>query len=499
MCGLHPRRYEFLSKGKRITDDHISPTGRASDPRGVFTPAHFGGSGSPPTLSLVPRRRIGALLIAVASASLAAAAPAIAADPVLIYAPSEGAREIHDALGDPTRRQAPVLSDARWPRSRLVGKVAGRDLADRDASEIAATLRAGWRHPEVGGRVAIDEVNPNQWTAAGAQALRTALTSLGTDAQRVVVYAAPSLVEQVGRTDPRDPLDEPLGALVDAVSLAGDTYLVTYRGDLQPFPHATMAAHLTRWSERWPDDRGELHLLIGPDGGIGQAALWDRVRSSPAGRELLASGPGAYRPGAADAGRAWAQAYERHRADPTAAASGGDVQVPIPGGLTLTAGTGRSVLVTASRPGRVVVTLTAAGGGPRRAIRKLATPTAGPIAIALPGDARPGRYVVEAVLEGSGLIDRQSVAVTLARPRGLRLRYGGGVFTLTVPRGTRAILRIQGPRIAPRAIAKVTGPATRRIRRPRQLRPGRYVAIAVTPAADGRQEARARFRIPRRR
>jgi hypothetical protein len=353
----------------------------------------------------------------VAVGALLATTPALAsaADPPLLYLPAEAARVVNDGVGGGTLRQAPIVPDSRWPAARTVGKVSGRDLAGAGAGAIAARLRAGWRQPAVGGLVAVDEVTPSQWNTAGAGALAEAMDQLGGDAQRVVFYAAPSLVERVGRTDPRRPLDPVLAVLVDAMSRGRATYLLTFRGNLSAFPPREMATHPTRWLGRWPAGRGELRLMLGVDGDIGQRELWTRARSTAAGRQMLANGPAAYGLRDVAAGRAWVEQYRSFRASPTVSVAGGDYPVPVPGGLTLTAAGAGRVRLTIARPGRAVVTVAPRAGGTLRAIRKLTGPTAGGLVIRLPSDTRPGVYRVSAVLIGDGLRDRASVIVRVRR------------------------------------------------------------------------------------
>lgn len=421
-------------------------------------------------------------------------AAAGAADPVILYAPADGAAAAHDALrgSAATVRQGPAARNARWPRSARLGKASGRELSTRSAPEIASILRRSWSADFSGGRVAVDEITPAQWDVAAAGRLRRAMEILGSDARRVSFYASASLVEQVGRTDPRRALSPKLGGLLDAMSRGRSTYLQTYRGNLQPFPAREMATHPTRWRARWPGGRGTLHLLIGPDGGIGQRALWDRVRASAAGRALLANPPGGYGLRTAAAGRAWAARYRAHLRAPTARPPGGDVAVARPGGLTLTRSGPRAVRVGIGRQGRAVVSFRRMPVGARRAIRKLNGPTASPVLVRLPARVKPGRYQVQVVLQGNGLTDRRVVTTTIRR-RPLRLRHARGVFTLTVPAGVRAVLRISPPRGRDRAIAKVVGPRTRRIPRPKDLRRGRHTAIAVGVGAGGRRQASVRF------
>jgi hypothetical protein len=362
--------------------------------------------------------RTGIARVAVALSPLALAAfPAAGAgaDAPLLYLMKEPAAAAHDALGGPTLRQAPMTPDGRWPSARVVGKVRGRDLAGRSPARIAALLRAGWHQQHVGGLVAVDEITPKQWSARSASALARAMVRLRGDADRVIFYAAPSFVERVGRADPRRALPAPLSRLVDAVSRGRATYLLTYRGDMSPFPARVMAMHPTRWAARWPAGRGELRVMLGPDAGAGQPEVWARLRATVAGRALLANGPAAYGLTTPAAARAWVAQYRAFRAAPNVSVSGGDYPVPMPGGLTLSAAGRNRVKVRIDRPGRAVVTMKRIGGGRLRAIRKLSGPTGRDVVVRLPGDTRPGRYRVQAVLIGDGLRDRAAVVVKVRR------------------------------------------------------------------------------------
>ena len=425
---------------------------------------------------------------------LVGAPPAAAQERVILYTPVAGAAAVHDTLDQPTLRQAPVLPNRRWPTGRLLAKLSGKELSRLSAARIEGRLRAAWRDRNTGGRVAIDEISPVHWSRDGALRLRAAMLRLGSDRRRVTFYAAPAMVEQVGRRDPRRALPAKHSILIDAMSRGRATYLLTYRGNLQPFPAREMATHPTRWLPRWPARRGSLHLMLGPDGGIGQDALWNRVRASPAGRRLLANGPAAYGLRTAADGRAWARAYRRYLAAPGAVPPDGDYPVPVPGGLGLRRSGARAVTVTAARRGRVVVSMTPARGGQRRAIRKLVAPHRA-TRVVLPRNARPGRYRVQAVLQGDGLLDRRAVVVTVRRPR-VGLTYKGGVFTLRLPRGVRAVLTLVPPNGRRRAIGRAAGPGVRRIRLPQGLPEGRYTAIAGTSGAGG-QKPRVSFRVRR--
>ena len=256
----------------------------------------------------------------------------------------------------------------------------------------------------------VDEITPSHWTAAGAAALAGALDRLGPDANRVMFYAAPALVEQVGRVDPRRALPARLAAIVDALSRGRATYLLTYRGDRTAFPAREMATHPTRWAARWPAGRGELRVMLGPDGGAGQAELWTRLRATPAGRDMLARGPAAYGLTTVAAARDWLAQYRAFRAAPTVAVAGADYAVPSPGGLTLAAAGNRRVRVTISRPGPRRGDHDAARRRQGRA-PSASSPARRGVLVRLPADSRPGVYRIQAVLIGDGLRDRASLHV----------------------------------------------------------------------------------------
>ena len=365
------------------------------------------------------RRRAAALAAAGAAGAIVAlpSAAAGASDPPLLYLSEETASVIHDGLGVNTLRQAPIQPNRRWAAPGLVGKVSGGDLSGKGPKGIVATLSAGWRQAGVGQLVAVNEIRPKQWTTSGAQSLAKALISMGTDANRVIFYASPAFVEQVGRADPRAPLPARTRWLFDAVTRGRATYLQTYRGDLSPLPPREMAAAPTRWLARWPggSDRGELRVLLGADGGLGQAELWARVRSTPAGRELLSRNPGAYGLRSAADAREWLAQYGAHRSSPGQSATGVNYPVPQPGGLVLEAAGNNRVRLQLTRTGNAVVTTQRLSGGFVRAIRKLTGPTRGSLLIRLPQDTRPGRYRVRAVLIGDGLKDRAGVVVKVTR------------------------------------------------------------------------------------
>lgn len=327
-----------------------------------------------------PRMFRSAAIVVALAPVLGAPALAAAEGEVILYAQAAPAEAIHEAGLDTAFRQGPAAASFRWPGSHRLGKVDGTALSGMSADGMAEALREAWER-DGSALVGVDEILPAHWTAGDARRLRLALAWLGPDAGRVVFYASPSLVERVGRADPRYPLPARLAAILDAVSRGRATYLATYRGDLQPFPAREMATHPTRWIARWPAGRGTLHLLVGPDGGLGQARLWDRVRSTPAGRALLDNGPAAISLATRDAGLEWLAAYWEHELAPEASPPGGDVVVPTFGGLLLRAVRG-GVTISIARHGRAVLRLVPRGQGRGRVLRVLTGPTAAQCAFA---------------------------------------------------------------------------------------------------------------------
>jgi hypothetical protein len=345
-----------------------------------------------------------------------------------------------------------------------------------------------------GGLVAVDEVTAQAFDADGAPALASALEALGPDARRVVLYVSPGVMAQVGRADPRAALPRSLDPLLGALRRAGSVMLLAYGGEGAPLDRQALGTFLTRWADRWGEDRSALHLVLGPDRGVGQDEVWARARATPAGRAILANGASAWGLQTAGEGLAWLRARREFLAAPDAAPPGGDVQVPVGGGLALTAPAGRTVWVTFARPGRVVLRLVPPGAVRGRVVAKLPGPVVG-ARVRLPADVRPGPYRVVAVARGDGLRDAVSAEMQVRRPpggsAGLRIAPAGrGVRLWLAPR-TRAVVRLvpRGERRG-RVIAKVSGPATAvRVGLPPDVRPGRYRVVVVALREGARATA----------
>jgi hypothetical protein len=446
-------------------------------------------------------RRVPLLALAV-GAALVAPGPALGVVP-LVYAPADAANAIHDGPGGAAGlttalRQSPIFDDPRWPLDRRVGKVTGRQLAPLGAAGIADALRAAWSERDAGGRVAIDEFVPGQWTDAGAGELAQAMRALGADAERVFVYASPALVAQAGRVDPRRPLTGRLASLFAATADAGRAYLELYTGNLEPLPARDMAIVATRWRGRWPAARADrLHALIGPGGATGQAEIWRRVRASPAGRAILANGPGAYGlPTVAD-GLAWLAAYRDFLASPGSPPPGGDTPVPAGGAVVLTLPPGGGLAPGApltlrfSRGGRAIVRLIDSAGRRRVIAARTIPASGGTLRATIPRRLRPGRYRLAVTLVGDGLTDsleralRIRPATVTARVR-VRLTAAGWALLVRPSAATRLTGRLE-------AASAGGGYARLRALAARRLAKGREAAIALGDLDAGRYRAVVRL------
>lgn len=334
----------------------------------------------------------------------------------VIYTSAGAARAIHDGSVDQpgltqTHRQAPIREDMRWPTERRIGKVSGRSLARMQPSAMVRTFRAAWEAPGVGDLVGVDEITASDWTPEASRDLRTALDTLGTDANRVMLYISPGLVGQIGRVDLRRRLPARLAEIFVAIGGAGAIHLEMYHGDGTSFTRSEFAEYATRWLARWaPADPGKLHLLLGRAVGVGQAELWSRARSSPAGRTLLANGAGVYGLREAAEGADWLVAYRVFAAQPAVPPPEGDTPVAVGGGLVVVPGRGRSLTVLLSRRARAVVRLIPLSTGRGRVVAKVNGPTSpAGLVIRLPTDLRPGRYRIVTVALGDGLRDVSNV------------------------------------------------------------------------------------------
>ena len=370
-------------------------------------------------------RRLRAALAASGALAVLAPAAGIGAPLTVVYGSAEAANAIFDGAEGleglaTAHRQAPVMDDPRWPADRLIGKVSGEALASlATPEEMAATLwrrahliTAGGATTPVGGRVGVDEIAPADWSVERSASLAAALRLLGDEARRVIFYASPALVEQVGRRDPRKRLPPRLAGILRALNSGGHTYLEVYRGSLEPFPLKQMANHLTRWWARWPDARERaLHVLVGPPGWTTQEAIWNRVRATPAGRAMLANGPGAFGMRTADDGRAWLAAYRGFLAHPEAPPPSGEARIVPVGRVRIFVRTdarlpaGSTFKLRIGRPGDAIVLLRPRRGK-RRIIGRVSVRSSRTTEVRIPPRTPPGRWRIMVFMSGEGIRDK---------------------------------------------------------------------------------------------
>lgn len=243
--------------------------------------------------------------------------------PTVIYGANESANAIHAGTpGVPglrnSLRQAPPTDNPRWPTPVLLGKASGNELAEMSTpAAMAAYLRANQRQiivrgqaQPIGGWVGVDEIRPLRWTPARSRMLGQALDLMGPDADRVVFYVIAAYVEQSGRPRLPQSVKDRNAALLRALDNGGHSFFQMYRSTLRPIPKPLMSGGLTAIHARWPRaGRDRLHVLIGPSRGASQAHIFARVRTTAAGRAMLANGPGTFGLTTASQGRDWLSAY----------------------------------------------------------------------------------------------------------------------------------------------------------------------------------------------
>lgn len=360
--------------------------------------------------------------------SLSTSALAIPVGAVLIYDTTEPAAVVNDgvaALGLLPLRQWPanVDEERRWPVEKRVGKVSGDQLARQSQAGMQAMLETGMSDLTTNGTVGVDEITRTRWSAASARRLKAALVALGPRAQDVLFYVGPSLVERVGRADPRQRLDATMQGLIDAMVLGGATYLEMYNGDHTPVSQLDYARYPTRWMERWPAERiTALRLVFGraqPEIGATQEAIWNWARASSAGRVLLANGAAVF--GVRDPALAadWVSGYRQFLEGPATVPPQGDYPIPGPGALAVVLPkkrpllAGSNVAITMARRGKAVFRLAPrTGSGRGRVIGKFSGPTpAWGSVLKIPADTATGSYRLIGVMMGDGITDRVAVRV----------------------------------------------------------------------------------------
>jgi hypothetical protein len=270
------------------------------------------------------------LVLAVAlGGSPADARPLSAAGPLhLVYDVADQARLLYQGrAGLPglrsTRRSVRQHPPGEpFPPTRRVAKVSHRDLARLGFRSIAAVLRShllpGAQDALPSGLVAIDEIGVEMQDDGAGPALERAMRLLARErfpatgeplSRRVLLYAAPKMVANVGSGHERALWD----AALAAARRSGGVYLQMYHahaGRLTgPATATEWRRYLPVWARAVPGGR-RLRVVL-TNGGVPQARQWRWARQTPAGRAALRNGVGAYRLRSTADALAWLRHWNR--------------------------------------------------------------------------------------------------------------------------------------------------------------------------------------------
>jgi hypothetical protein len=221
-----------------------------------------------------------------------------------------------------SHRQHPL--GAPFPQSRWVGKVNHREIAGRSPRAIADLLVRRMTTSSIGGRgpraalVGVDEIGAELQDGRGGPAFASAMRILasrthpGTGepmSRRVILYAAPKFVANVGANHDRGNWD----AALAAARLSGGVFLQMYHASggrvTAPMSRGEWRRYAPVWSAAMGGDANRLRFLFS---GVGsQDSQWANAGSTDAGRRILRQGAGAYRLGGADTARAWLRNWNR--------------------------------------------------------------------------------------------------------------------------------------------------------------------------------------------
>jgi len=162
-------------------------------------------------------------------------------------------------------------------------------------------------------------------------------------------------------------------------------------------------------------------VLIGPSGwSATQSAIWSRVRSTSAGRAMLANGPGAFGLKTHDDGVAWLSEYRTFLTNPLAPPPSGDARLAEVGGVRILVATnallprGSTFKVRVSRPGNAIV-LMRPESGKRRVIGRVAVRSSKTATIRIPRRIDPGKWRIMVFMSGEGIKDKVSRNVQIVR------------------------------------------------------------------------------------
>lgn len=222
-----------------------------------------------------------------------------------------------------TVRQFP-LGEPFGPE-RWLGKVNRAELAGRSAARIAALLEAGMSRHRLGdiasGFVALDEVGADFEDPASGPELLSAMRILAQRRhpatgeplnRRVLMYAAPKMVSNVGSGNDRGQWD----AALAAARLSGGVYLQMYHAEsgvvTGPFTSQEWREYLPVWKREMGSDFSRLRVILSNGRGVPQDEQWRRARQSAAGRAVLRHGVGAYNLRTRAEATAWLRNWNRH-------------------------------------------------------------------------------------------------------------------------------------------------------------------------------------------
>ncbi|WP_217924926.1 calcium-binding protein [Miltoncostaea oceani] len=249
----------------------------------------------------------------------------------VVYDFAAVARVLHDgAPGLPglgsvrtSARQYP-LGDP-FPADRWLSKVGHSDLERLSAPAMAAFLAARIKQYRIGPRlqadfVAIDEVGVDAQDDGFGPRLHAAMKILARRthgptgqplSRRVLMYAAPKFVANVGEPNDREDWD----SAIAAARLSGGVYLQMYHAEngrvTSVATEAEWRDYLPKWSRELASSGSTLRVLF-TAGRPSQATQWKWATATAAGRNAVRAGSGAYRLGSASEARAWLQNWNRH-------------------------------------------------------------------------------------------------------------------------------------------------------------------------------------------
>ena len=212
-----------------------------------------------------------------------------------------------------------------FPVSRWVGKVNHREIARLSAPAMARLLEQRMRRYRFGpelqaGLVAIDEIGVEAQDDGFGPRLEAAMRMLARRrhaatgeplSRRVLMYAAPKFVANVGEPNDRELWDSTLAA----ARLSGGVYLQMFHAEAGRVTGVATEAEWRAYLPRWRDEMGRsanrLRVLL-TGGRPGQDAQWRWARATAAGRAALRAGVGAYRLGTRAEARAWLVNWNAH-------------------------------------------------------------------------------------------------------------------------------------------------------------------------------------------